>query len=204
MCWNSEVSLNTFIFGIISAIIVWRLNVVEKLTILIILSITLMQLLEYFTWKNLRNSKINYYLSIIGLIIIFTQIILIIINTLNIKYISILLLLLIFFIILYFLTDFRNENLRMDIGSNKHLVWYWLDIPIYWIIIGLSFYLIPIYLRYGIFSFAFLGVNSILIPSLYYYYKYKTWGTLWCYYSNLFWIYLLIISIYLYLKKNNY
>jgi hypothetical protein len=92
----------------------------------------------------------------------------------------------------------------MDIGSNKHLVWYWLDIPIYWIIIGLSFYLIPIYLRYGIFSFAFLGVNSILIPSLYYYYKYKTWGTLWCYYSNLFWIYLLIISIYLYLKKNNY
>jgi hypothetical protein len=97
MCWNSEVSLNTFIFGIISAIIVWRLNVVEKLTILIILSITLMQLLEYFTWKNLRNSKINYYLSIIGLIIIFTQIILIIINTLNIKYISILLLLLIFF-----------------------------------------------------------------------------------------------------------
>ena len=142
MCWNAEVSLNTFIFGIISAIIVWRLNIVKKFTIIIILSITLMQLLEYFTWKNLKNKVINYYLSIIGLIIIFLQIIILIINTSNIIYINILLILLLFFIILYFLTDFRNDKLKMDVGKNKHLVWHWLDIPIYWIIIGLSFYLI--------------------------------------------------------------
>jgi hypothetical protein len=77
MCYNSEISLNTFIYGVISAIIVLLLNQIEYWKIMIIMSITSMQLLEYFTWKYIDNKKINYYLSIIGAIIIVMQVTLI-------------------------------------------------------------------------------------------------------------------------------
>jgi len=48
MCWNAEVSLNTFIFGCISAILVYRLGIIENKYILIVLSFTSIQILEYF------------------------------------------------------------------------------------------------------------------------------------------------------------
>ena len=73
MCWNAEISLNTFIFGCISAIIVYLLGVVNINIIIILLSFTSMQLLEYFIWQNIDNIKINEILSKIGLFIIGIQ-----------------------------------------------------------------------------------------------------------------------------------
>ena len=35
-------------------------------------------------------------------------------------------------------------------GENGHLVWEWLDIPVIWIIIGISFYIIPLYISGGL------------------------------------------------------
>ena len=43
MCWNAEVSLNTFIFGVISMIIVLILNKISYITILFTLTLTLIQ-----------------------------------------------------------------------------------------------------------------------------------------------------------------
>ena len=75
MCWNAEVSLNTFIFAFVSLIIVVFLNKMDRIDILISLSISIMQLFEYFTWKNIHNKKIIYYLSLIaGPLIILSQI----------------------------------------------------------------------------------------------------------------------------------
>ena len=203
MCYNAEISLNTFIFGMICAIIIWKMNMIEKISILLLISITAMQLLEYFTWKNINNENIIYYLSIIGLIIIFIQISLIIYSINNNIFLRIILyILLIFFVILYLLTDFTEKKLRMYKGENGHLVWEWLDIPVIWIIIGISFYIIPLYISSGIYNIRLISTIIILSLSLYYYYKYKTWATLWCYFSNINWILLLIYSIYLYLNKN--
>ena len=201
MCWNAEVCLNTFIFGMVCCIIVWQMNIIEKLRILIVMSITSMQLLEYFVWKNIGNEKVIFYLSIIGLLIICSQISLLILDVDNIKIRKILYICFILFLVIYFLTDFRKENLTMYKGKNGHLVWSWLDIPLIWIIIGLCFYFIPLYIKNGVISILFITGIVLLIPSLYYYYKYKTWGTLWCYYSNILWFYLLICSIYFYLKR---
>ena len=57
MCWNAEVSLNTFIFGFISAIIVYLFGYINIGLILIILSFTSIQLLEYFIWTYIDNEK---------------------------------------------------------------------------------------------------------------------------------------------------
>ena len=74
MCWNAEVSLNTFIFAIIGMIIVVGLNKISYTTILFALSISLMQLLEYYTWNNINDKDIIFKLSIIGFLIILFQI----------------------------------------------------------------------------------------------------------------------------------
>jgi hypothetical protein len=83
----------------------------------------------------------------------------------------------------------------MEKGENGHLIWYWLDLPLIWILIAISFYLIPLYVIRNKSLLAFIFVSLILIISFYYYYKYKTWGTMWCYFSNLIWLYLLIYVI---------
>ena len=79
MCYNSTISLNTFIFGIISLLILYKYGniVITPKYLLIILSFTLIQLLEYFAWIYINNKKIIEILSKIGLVIIGLQIILI-------------------------------------------------------------------------------------------------------------------------------
>jgi hypothetical protein len=195
MCWNAEVSLNTFIFGIVSAIIVLILNKLKYHLVLILLSFTSIQLLEYFAWKNLNNKKVIRILSIIGIQIIFIQLLLlnyylpptqkqkiILTSAVVITY------------ILFLLFQFPYVKLDMEKSKiNKHLIWHWLDLPLFWLVIGFLFYLIPCYLTNNIYVFTF-GILTLTF-SLYNYYKYKTWGSMWCYISNSLWIFAIIISI---------
>jgi hypothetical protein len=195
MCWNAEVSLNTFIFGIVSAIIVLILNKLKYHLVLILLSFTSIQLLEYFAWKNLNNKKVIRILSIIGIQIIFIQLLLlnyylprtqkqkiILTSAVVITY------------ILFLLFQFPYVKLDMEKSKiNKHLIWHWLDLPLFWLLIGFLFYLIPCYLTNNIYVFTF-GIFTLTF-SLYNYYKYKTWGSMWCYISNSLWIFAIIISI---------
>jgi hypothetical protein len=76
MCWNAEVSLNTFIYAIISFFIIISFNWYPIIYSFIILSISLIQLYEYFSKQNIHNKKIIHNLSIIGPFIIFLHILL--------------------------------------------------------------------------------------------------------------------------------
>ena len=265
MCWSAEVSLHTFIFGVISAIIVYALNVIPIHVIIILLSFTSMQLLEYFAWTYMDNKKINVILSYIGLLLIIIQIFLIICFIRNKKSRNLLLITFSIVLILFILIEFKTITFKMTRGENGHLVWHWLDMPIIWIIIALlfytipsiidknyllpnkkesrilliaysiflilfilielknikfkmtrgenghlvwhwmdiplpwaiigviTFYLIPIYLSKSYIGVCFTGI--IFFTSLYYYFKAKTWGTMWCYFSNIAWIFFIIKSI---------
>ena len=42
---------------------------------------------------------------------------------------------------IFLIFQFPKIDFRMTRGKNKHLIWHWLDLPIYWIIIGLFYYL---------------------------------------------------------------
>lgn len=195
MCFNSEVSIKTFYFGLICAFITLLLGQQEIIKILIVLSITSMQLLEYYTWTYIDDKNKNRLFSIIGLFIIAIQLTLINYGMPNDEYKEILLILLLVYFITFSISDMKTNHYYMEKGENGHLIWYWLDINLIWIIIAFMFYLIPVYLNKtnNLFVFPF-GLITLLI-CLYYYVKYKTWGTIWCYVSNLLWIFLIIHSL---------
>ena len=198
MCYNATVSLNTFIFGVSVAILAHYTEIIPYYGILILLSITSMQLLEYFAWTYYDNPLINKILSLIGLFIIFIQVLLLNYYYPDPKTSKILLSFMFVFILLFLIFEFRNVNFSMKKGKNKHLIWYWLDLPIIWIIIGITFYLIPVFLTKKL--LLIISTIVILSFSLYFYWKYKTWGTMWCYFSNLLWIFILFKIIYKYVN----
>lgn len=198
MCYNAEISLQTFIYGFISAIIVYYLRVVPPKAILILMSVTFMQFIEFLTWTYYDNLTINRYLSIFAFITVIIQLILLNYFLPNKKYSRILLRSLFIFAIIFIIFQLRFVDFRMRIGENKHLSWYWLDLPLIWIIIGLAFYLIPTYLSK--YKSTFIFTVAILSVSLYYHWKYRTWGSMWCYFSNIGWLYLLGISIIILIK----
>ena len=195
MCWSAKVSLHTFIYGFISAIIVYALNVIPLHVIIILMSFTSMQLLEYFAWTYMDNKKINKILSYIGLLLIIIQIFLINYLSPNKQNSNILLRALFIILVFFMIFQFKNITFKMTVAENGHLLWHWLDLPILWIIIGVSLYLIPSYLTKTKNYLPFYFMLITVIISLYYYYKYKTWGTLWCYFSNIAWIFLIIKSV---------
>jgi len=66
MCWNENVSLNTFIFGTATLVFIWYNNTYTQYKLLdfkniflyfVIFSYTSMQLVEYFLWKSIRNKN---------------------------------------------------------------------------------------------------------------------------------------------------
>ena len=201
MCWNAEVSLNTFIFGTISAIILLILNKISLTTIMLVYTVSLIQLMEYFTWRNIHNKKIIYYLSIIGSLILLLQVLLISNNNLKIKeklYVYILIVILATYAFYY---NFKYHNFHMEKGENGHLKWLWVDLPLP-LLLGLILWIYPPIKNKNYPAAFFISIT--LGISLYNYYKYKTWGSMWCYIGNIFWILLFIKSIYLYINNKDY
>jgi len=195
MCYNTTISLNTFIYAIISSIIVFSLNEIDNEIILITLSVSIMQLLEYFTWKYIDNKTYNYYLSIIGSLIILIQVILINYFNLYDKNERIIAFTIIFIGTIYiYYYVFTNNLFYMDVGKNGHLVWHYTDIPPLILLIIFILYSYPFFrakkFNEGIIVLIFLFI------SLYFYYKYKTWGSMWCYLINIIWVVLIIVSLY--------
>ena len=74
MCWNAEVSLNTFLFSLFGTLLAYFNNIIGGVEMLYYFSFISMHLLEYFTWKNLKDKKVTKVLSQIGLFLIYIQI----------------------------------------------------------------------------------------------------------------------------------
>jgi len=202
MCWNAEVSLNTFIFGVISAIIVLLLDQNHLPMVILLLSITFMQLVEYFAWRNINNKEAIKLISLSGMCLILLQIIIINIIYLqgNERIIILILILLLSLVVLVY--DINNNKLSMEKAVNGHLTWEWANVPIPILIMVFIFYL------YGGLKkrdLSFIFVSILLIISLYSYYKYKTWGSMWCYFLNILWVFLIakLLLNKIYLKKRN-
>jgi hypothetical protein len=196
MCWNAEVSLKTFMYGLCSAVICAYLGTIPMSVIYITMSITSMQLLEYFAWTYLDNKQVIYYLSLIGAFLIFLQVFLNSYFLENPIHQQIMLTLLFVFMVGYFIFIFPTTKFNMKRGINGHLEWEWLDWPTTVIIPALFFYIMPNLLNKKYLSS--IGITSLIIFSLYNYYQYKTWGTMWCYFSNVLWFYFVFVSVYKY------
>ena len=95
MCWNPDISINTFIFACFALVFIflasftkYKLDAFKPLVYLLIFQAALMQLIEYFLWNNLKN-KNNVILSKLAACIIFLQVptLIFMIPNLQIRYI---------------------------------------------------------------------------------------------------------------------
>ena len=142
-----------------------------------------MQLVEYFTWENLNNKKMNTFLSKIALFLVFVQVPLFILSRSKVE--SKLKFLLIGFYLLFtlFIMLYFPINFSMNKAQNGHLAWNWLKFPTIIICIWISF--IGGLLLYEKRYFESI-IYSIVVLAIYYTsYKTNTWGSLWCWIANI-------------------
>ena len=70
MCWNANVSINTYIFGLFACLFALFNNKISVMSLLFAQSWMSMQLIEYFIWNK---SFSNRLLSQIALLVILSQ-----------------------------------------------------------------------------------------------------------------------------------
>lgn len=204
MCWNPDISLNTFFFAILALLFIFLSNTLSKyksetfenpLVYLFLLEVASMQLVEFFLWRNLKNKPLNEQLSKLVSLVVSIQppTLMLMIPDSTLKYGS--LLLYGIFLLVYF--EYRRLtnpiHFTTTIGSNGHLIWTCLNIKGYehlFLFVFLLFYSIPLLLINN--TLLTLFILFSMVVSLFFYSKYKTFGTMWCWIANLFLLYFII------------
>lgn len=183
MCWSASVSLNTFIFSLFGMLFALANGVISFEKALYILSFASMQLVEYFTWKNLNNKNAVRLLSQIGTLVIVSQVVFLL--NMNKKLQNKGLWYLGFACITLLMFSTTKIDYSMHKAPNGHLAWNWLSSWPKWYLL---FWVLCILLQmksYDNFIFA-------LITALVTFYTYSssgTWGSMWCWIANVtaFW-----------------
>ena len=204
MCWNADISLNTFLFSCLALGFVYYTNTYTKyktplfdnpLAYLAFMSFVSMQLVEYFLWRNLKNREWNRAFSLIGQLLLYSQPILFISLTTNetIKtyfwyvyavYTSIYVLIYSYFGSIYPYTIVKNGHLAWNIHEKMAMGSY----KIHHILV-LIFITVITYSLYQIGEYLFLGfVWVFLLASMYY--SFPTWYSMWCWVLNVYMLWL--------------
>jgi len=217
MCWNADISLNTFIFSCLALLFIFLTNTFSKyktkafenpLVYALLFVAASMQLIEFFLWRNLTNKNMNNLLSRIAGWIPLLQILILIfmIHNNTIKY-TILLSYSIFLLFYYFYIElYKTIIFETTIGKNGHLVWEWIGTKGYdnvFFYITLLFYIIPLFFIH--LPILNLFIVFSLFASIFFYLKHRTFGTMWCWSINLFLLYFIvdILIIKPYYEYNN-
>ena len=199
MCWNQEISLNTFIFssfvlGLIiynNAYTKYKINELNNVWVYVFfMSFILMQLIEFFIWRNVNNPLYNKIFTIMATLLLLVQPIAT--NMLfPTKYKSLQKSMLYIYLILMvpFATyKFLTMNINSNVSKLGHLQW---NMLLYnntieanvMMSIWLFFFLFPLFYqekKYGL-IFGFLT----LLVMVYNYYSDKSAGSMWCWIVNL-------------------
>jgi hypothetical protein len=195
MCWNATVSLNTFLFSFFAVNFAYFNNIINIYECLFFYSFISMQLIEYFTWKHLHNKKINRLLSQLGMLLVLIQPLFFILIPNNVKFNIKATLITLYVIFLVFHIGYLIKyDYSMVKAPNGHLAWNWLNIPVFYIFIWLTFLLvILLYAK----KYILFAINAIIFLAIYYtYYKTNTWGSLWCWIANGLAVLLIIRTFY--------
>ena len=215
MCWNSSVSLNTFLFSISSLLLIIYNNTFTQYKIqeinsfwvyIFFLSFILMQLIEYFIWNHLNNKSFNKILTILAFILLGIQPMcsLMIINNKNVRN----MLLFIYVFLLLICTLLINDKLFFYTIVDKERHLYWNFYKNYNIIYFILFLIYFFFLLIGLFiekKYAILIIGTLSF--IFVYLKYLNSGeqsfkSVWCWSVNLIMLYYIIyLIIYLPLVK---
>ena len=208
MCWNKDVSLNTFIFSILSLLFIYYNNKYTKYKIkeftsiwvyLLFASFISMQLAEYFLWKYMGNKKLNKIFTCLVIFLILLQPLcsLMLLESDDLKYNMMLSYFLLIGVLLCFYFVNKIINIKTSVADNGHLNWEWLPS------ISSNFIFCAIWSLWFFFLFYPLYKTNIrlmiiwsfiLCVSLYTYLKQHTYQSMWCWMSN-FIMFIFLIQI---------
>jgi hypothetical protein len=139
MCYSKSLSLKSFLFGIVSSLYLYhnKSDISDKSVIVISLFfafVSLMQLVEYFLWSDLKCTGINQTTSKIGILLNhFQPVVFLIINMLNLESNNninqnILIILNVIYSI-YVMYDYKRfldeKNFCVKPNKKGHLDWTW-------------------------------------------------------------------------------
>ena len=207
MCWNKDVSINTFLFSIFVLILIiynnnytqYKIDEVNNIfAYIFLLSFILMQLIEYFLWQNLNDKFYNKILSFFAACLIFIQPVASIFVIKNIKERNLLLYIYLLFALPYSLYGLMNTKFTTSVAKNGHLKWDWINTQSTHI--GYLFYLFFLFyplIREKIYFSSLLAFVLLLI-SFYTFYKDGTADSMWCWSVNAIMLYFAVkLLIYL-------
>ncbi len=199
MCFNYQVSLLTFGIGTLYSILLIKLNTKKfklenKTTGIFLIFISLIQLMDFFFWIDIKNKLgINKLVTILGPIINICQpLILYIIkyiyykpniltlNNFNLPIAILNGLYLIYFIKIY-IQFLLNDTLTTGV-SNNHLKWPWIKYvnPYFYLILFAINILYLFNVSYGLLLF-FVTYLFLYLSMKYFYYNA---GELWCFFGS--------------------
>jgi len=197
MCWNQEVSLNTFLFSMFVLLLIIYNNKYTQYKIkelnhfwiyAFLFSFILMQLIEYFIWRNYNNKFYNCLFTWCVLLLLLWQPIcsmMIISNTFLRNRLLLLYLILAIPFLIYKLIF--KAKLHSLIEKNGHLSWHIFDTNIVIISIWLFFFLFSLFYEKFWFGFLF-GIVTFFITYYNYYFE-NTGESMWCWVVNSVFIY---------------
>lgn len=205
MCWNENISLNTFIFSSLVLIFIWYNNTYTQYKVeefdhwsvyFFFFSYSSMQLVEYFIWKSIKAKDVvkNKLFSVIGWLLIRVIQPLAILLTLPNKYLTLRnTSLFIYFSLLLIVSVYKQlynpVEFITSVDKNTHLLWKWVELRKYEKILGY------LYLSLGFVLAVRLPIIALvtLVILLYcYFFHYMTWGSNWCWLLNSVLLYFLI------------
>lgn len=182
MCWSAEASLSTYLAAMTMAAI--TRGTTEKIWWLMF-TFSQMQLAEFFMWRDMPN---NQFGSMLGALSLALQPVASIYMIENIQLRNTLWGL---YALILSTVLMRNPVFRAEVGGNGHLKWLFIDgLTSPGAILWLVFLLAPFVISKSYKSLAFGLVT--LAASIYFYEKYGTAGTMWCWIVVLAWLFLLL------------
>ena len=192
MCWNQAVSLNTFLFstfvlGLIiynNAYTQYKIQELNSFWVYVfILSIISMQLVEFFIWRNIKNSFYNRVFTWIANLLLLSQPAFSLMLLPNIKMKTILLSVYLVLVSIYIIHQIMTFDIHTTVSTMGHLQWNSSKLSklLIWVVWLFFFFFSLVYLNKirGILFGALL-----LLVSYYNFSKDNTMGSMWCWFIN--------------------
>jgi hypothetical protein len=190
MCWSAEVSLETFLFSGGICILAF-LNGFPMKYLILYFCFFLMQLIEFFLWKNLKDPVWNRFFSYMVFILLAIQplAISLIISDFTVRLLFIGLYIIYIILTLYVFFNTNEDIYSVSVAKNKHLSWNWVENYVHVYCIYLLFFVgLLIEKEYTMFLILFGTYGYSIIN----FYKERTFSTIWCWSSNIIGFYILI------------
>ena len=182
MCWNAEVSIQSFGVGVVG-IILASMTGTSFPMIFFYTTIVFMQFVEYIIWTYGADPDTNFYASLGGAGLLALQPIASILAIAPAIYKTPLLISYLILGLISQIIDSRSLRDQYRIEKGEHLIWKWLDpVPRFSLLIYFIFLIGPLLLSK---QYEFVALIMVTLSlSVYAYGKGNTWGSMWCWIVN--------------------